>query len=682
MSKVKIFLADLFYAKASTRNVVPLNLGYMASALEASLGDAVECEIFKYPEMLIAKMKKERPHVLALANYCWNLQLQLRFARLAKEWFQPAPFVVMGGPNIRYQPQGVKEFLDRHKEVDVYIPLEAETAFCHLIENLVNHESCVDVRDYYARHGEVNGCYLNVDGYRFAYLDEKLSTPNLSYGSPYLKGLLDEFIRDPAFIPVFETNRGCPYSCTFCAWGVSVLTKMKKRDFDMVMEELRYVAKNGVEQQWWYFADANFGIFERDLDFAKEIRRLKDTFGSPHRLDINWAKNPSAERMVEIVKAIKDMRPGQIAVQSFDEGVLQRIKRVNIKEEEMRRLIRTYHDLGYTVFTDILVGCSGESLELHYKTLRKAFESGFDEMNIGNIRMLPGTEMESEADRQKYGFVTKFRLVPDSCGFYDGEFVYEIEEGIRASDSITEEEINGLKITHFLIYLLWNSGYAKNVLKACLRYGINPLDILLDLQSNANCSRGYKRVLEELYREASEEWFDSEDALRKHYSNPAVYEKFKKEIPLKLNWKYFAIFLSSRELLEGIIEDTCQLAAHKMNLDSELTDVIKEIILDGMKLNYESLELEKTRRYYASEKTYLFLKNHQMIPEGVPFCSGGFELGYVYNEERYKDLMEILKRYNHREYPLPAITAALVNGMSTSFVYKMAAPSPLSSPAL
>ena len=41
--------------------------------------------------------------------------------------------------------------------------------------------------------------------------------------SPYLSGHLDEFLR-AGMVPLFETNRGCPFRCTFCAWGLALKT--------------------------------------------------------------------------------------------------------------------------------------------------------------------------------------------------------------------------------------------------------------------------------------------------------------------------------------------------------------------------------------------------------------------------------------------------------------------------
>ena len=44
--------------------------------------------------------------------------------------------------------------------------------------------------------------------------------------SPYLSGRLDQFL-DGKLMPVIQTNRGCPFSCTFCR-GTNLLVKSQK----------------------------------------------------------------------------------------------------------------------------------------------------------------------------------------------------------------------------------------------------------------------------------------------------------------------------------------------------------------------------------------------------------------------------------------------------------------------
>ena len=42
--------------------------------------------------------------------------------------------------------------------------------------------------------------------------------------SPWLTGILDEFF-DGRLAPLLETNRGCPFTCTFCAHGTNWCTR-------------------------------------------------------------------------------------------------------------------------------------------------------------------------------------------------------------------------------------------------------------------------------------------------------------------------------------------------------------------------------------------------------------------------------------------------------------------------
>ena len=57
--------------------------------------------------------------------------------------------------------------------------------------------------------------------------------------SPYLNGLLDPFFEGP-YMPLLETNRSCPYRCTFCAWGIGT-QKLLRFDEERVLKEIEYL---------------------------------------------------------------------------------------------------------------------------------------------------------------------------------------------------------------------------------------------------------------------------------------------------------------------------------------------------------------------------------------------------------------------------------------------------------
>ena len=45
---------------------------------------------------------------------------------------------------------------------------------------------------------------------------------------------------------ILETNRGCPYGCTFCDWGSATLSRIRKFDLDRVFAELEWCAQHEV----------------------------------------------------------------------------------------------------------------------------------------------------------------------------------------------------------------------------------------------------------------------------------------------------------------------------------------------------------------------------------------------------------------------------------------------------
>src|SRR6185503_10105650 len=88
--------------------------------------------------------------------------------------------------------------------------------------------------------------------------------------SPFLDGTFDALYathRDRFGAAVLETNRGCPFACTFCDWGQATQSRVHELPFDRVAAELDWVARSGLG--YLYIVDANFGIRPRDIEIIR-----------------------------------------------------------------------------------------------------------------------------------------------------------------------------------------------------------------------------------------------------------------------------------------------------------------------------------------------------------------------------------------------------------------------------
>jgi hypothetical protein len=405
----------------------------------------------------------------------------------------------------------------------------------------------------------VSGCItLDADGLLVGTEDINPSTDLDYLPSPYLTGWLDPFLK-VGYTPLFETNRGCPYHCTFCVWGISALSKIKRFSDARVHAELDYVAEYGVPVSLWRLADANFGILKRDAVIAQSIRAIHDNhpdlFGF---VDVWWAKNPT-QTMVDIACSLGDLTTGYVAFQSLDEDVLANIKRSNISIERLIEFIRKIRPYVDGVHTDLLVGLPGESKDSHLYSYRKALDIGFTSIGGGEVRMLPGSEMDTAETRARFGLRTKWRISEGDFGVWRGKYVYELEEGIRASNAMTEEEMLELRSIRAMLYACVTLSKMDPVV-AAMR--VLKRDLVGTLAKIVVLTRdgALADVLASLKTMARDEWFATAEDAHRHLSAPGVLDGFSNTPPTKLNYWLAAnlilqqsagdeLFISLEELL-------------------------------------------------------------------------------------------------------------------------------------
>ena len=187
-----------------------------------------------------------------------------------------------------------------------------------------------------------------------------------SIPSPFLEGFFDNF-QYP--ITIFETNRGCPFQCSFCTWG-GPTNKVTKFSLDRLKEELTWIAKNNVF--FIFLADANWGMLPRDIEISEYIGWLKNEYGTPWGVYYAASKN-TPDRSMDCIKAFHKsgvITSQAIGIQSLNARTLEAINRKNIKNESYFRMFEELQNEGISSYCELIWPLPEEDLQ----SLKNSFQ--------------------------------------------------------------------------------------------------------------------------------------------------------------------------------------------------------------------------------------------------------------------------------------------------------------------
>jgi len=347
------------------------------------------------PEEIIRKW--DNPSVLAFSSSMWNHQLNLFLAKKARELF-PNSLIIFGGPHISAR---VEDFLKRNPFIDVVVRGEGEVTFAELLIKFLDGRDFSGVMGIVYRHPHTNEIIRTQDR-QLIEVDE--------LPSPYLAGFYDELLdrrNGIEYQVILETNRGCPFRCSFCYWGNGT-NKIRVFDIDRIKKEIEWIAKK--EIQYVFGADANFGMLPRDREIAEFFVRSKQLSGYPHAFRVCYGKN-ATERIFDVAKLLEAnglTRGVTVSFQSVDQQTLVNIGRKNIKVDAYRDLLRRYRNEKIRVYTELLLGLPGETYESFARGIEEVFQAGlYDQVGIFFCEVLPNTEMDDLEYISLHGIKTK-----------------------------------------------------------------------------------------------------------------------------------------------------------------------------------------------------------------------------------------------------------------------------------
>ena len=608
----KVYFADLTHtAQGISAPTFPFGISCVVSYALKELNSDFNFRLFKYPSEFAEALKNDPPDMICLSNYSWNKELAYKISSLAKLNY-PKMVVVFGGPNFPIDNSEKITFLKKYVAVDFYIELEGELGFVDLARRL-------ELYDFNAEQLKLNGekiqnCSYLSQNQLVSGPIERITDINV-IPSPYLTGILDPFFSAP-LIPMFETTRGCPFSCTFCADGIEIKNKVKRYDLNRIREELHYITKKVSKSDEIIVTDLNFGMYQEDLQTCQIIVELQEKYKWPVIVSGSAGKNKK-ERVIEAATILKGTWIIGASIQSFDPEVLKAVKRSNISTDAYKE----YIDVGNRInknaftFTEIILGLPGDTKQKHFESLRYPIENNVNTVRMFQAMLLVGTEMASQKCRSDYGLVTKFRTIPGCVGIYPffgkEESVAEIEEIIVANKSMSFQDYIECRIMNLFIETFYGNSLFEEVFAMIRTIGVSVFDCLLYLKNHPELyTPKIQKIISEFVYQTSKDLYDSQEEAEKTVLTPEIIDKYiggemginellvhKALLYLELEeisellFKAIREWLREKDVLTPAVEDyLAQIQRFIVKRKQDITKV-DEVLVDSF--NYDFNEIEK-----------------------------------------------------------------------------------------
>jgi radical SAM superfamily enzyme YgiQ (UPF0313 family) len=581
MKPLKIYLGDLTYDTiVVSTEAFPLNIGYITAYCKKRFGESVDITLFKYIDKLERALKESPPDILGLSNYCWNQRIGLEMFLIATK-HNPNVLRVWGGPNFPLDFPSQKAFLKQYPQVDIYVPVEGETGFSNIVEAALKAESKEKIRESVLSK-PIDACMVrSIDG-KILFTIPAARIRNLDeIPSPYTTGLLDKFF-DGKLTPMLQTNRGCPFSCTFCVDGTDLVKQVNQFSIQRVRDDINYIATHVPKNvHSLHISDLNFGMLPRDLDICKFIAEVKNKTGYPLNVLATTGKN-SKEKIISAIKVLDGALRFIMSVQSMDQEVLKNIRRDNISVDHMLALGPTIKEAKLDTASEVILGLPGETYDSHIQTLRDLIRANLDTIQIYTCMILPGSELYTPQERKKWGLKTKFRVLPrDFTKLENGKKVIEIEECVVASNSLTFDEYVKLRILAFSVGMTSNGGIYRALLKFLKEQNVDVFELFLQTVKRLKTAHPSIQHVFELYKNATiTELWNSPEEIEQHYQNDAEYQKLlNQEVGMNVMQFHNALVTAEymNEWTEYMLDISYSLLKDLKTFDEEIYNQFKSI---------------------------------------------------------------------------------------------------------
>ncbi len=365
-------------------------------------------------DALLERIEAFDPDVIGTSAYVWSFPTLLETCRRAKR-ARPERTIIFGGPSSRPEMFELPQHADGAEVVDAICIGDGEAAIQEILLS-----PALD-----------RGALAKIPGLAVHDGDAWIETPLRDYGppdvhpSPYQLGLMPDGVTAQ-----FESFRGCPLSCAYCAWGD---TGVRSRVFghQHLVRELEALSKLDVKGTWLVDpalnlssrAFANLSRAEAEVGALAKLGGLRCEVYPSHMKDGHLAFLESARAAY-----------AGIGLQSYDASVLKHVDRP-FDEERFDRVVAEVASIVPDTTVEIILGLPGDDPDSFKRTLERVLKLPAS-IRVFHCLVLPSAFMKNAPARDAMVY-DPFTLQLISCRGWSRE---ELEDTCRWLDDFAHDE--------------------------------------------------------------------------------------------------------------------------------------------------------------------------------------------------------------------------------------------------
>ncbi|UCD55394.1 MAG: radical SAM protein [Candidatus Omnitrophota bacterium] len=517
---MKIALIDLNHMTMGVHtNTVPLGIGLIAYYLKNRLGNKFDIRIFKDP-LKFLKVKKWKPDILGITQYVWNSEMNLYMAQRVKT-ANPECLIVAGGPNLYLSSEERFAYLKKNNFIDVCVSFDGEIPFTEIVSRFIKGEKIEDIK-----RNPSAGTY-SISEKQDMLIETKDPLPKLdslnAFGAIYAEGFFNQFLNE-GFHPYVQTQRGCPFKCTYCHTSNDYFSKVIFQSVDNFKKDMEYLGKRfaGQHNIILVMANTNFSLFKEDFEIARVIRGMQDKYDWPKIVNVNSGKNTG--KLLELLSILKYNFTPAIALQTLTPKVLKNIKRINIPFEDFVKFQKkVIKGINESTATELILNLPEETKESFLDTVSRVLNSGVQDTVIYTLMALRGAPIASQETAKKYQYIIKHRIVQRCFSQINDTKIFEIEEVVVGTKNMPYEDYVNLRGLALIITVFANSIEMFPIRKFLTDHNLDVARWIFNIHDKVSCYPSFYAIYKSFLQETEDELFSSRNELVNFFNKQENY---------------------------------------------------------------------------------------------------------------------------------------------------------------